>query len=382
MASGVMMSWLDHDQVQGHQFQAHAHAAHDWPANARSPASFLGGNKKISRVSSGWLLDTPVYQLADAQGITLANAVTGQPISLIRPGPRAWPKPYTGPGTLKAPRLLEWSGEVRDHEGRLWRVDTDDTQDTTVYLSAQTGEVLYHRNKTWRLFDVFWMLHIMDYTGRKNFNNPLVVTAAIGGLWLALTGIWLLFASFHWSEFVPRRWRPTRELSVFGPDGARLRTVRASAGDNVYVSLAREGVQLPSNCGGGQSCGLCEVLSRGAAPKATAADRAHLGASKVKMGYRLACNLAVTEDTDVEVAGGASLWTEYAATVEQVTAVTPFLREIVLKPDEAAGPEYQPGAYLQVHVPDYDVPVHKLVRPEHHHQDWAGVDLAGKAGQS
>jgi Na+-transporting NADH:ubiquinone oxidoreductase subunit NqrF len=124
------------------------------------------------------------------------------------------------------------------------------------------------------------------------------------------------------------------------------------------------------------------VLSRGAAPKATAADRAHLGASKVKMGYRLACNLAVTEDTDVEVAGGASLWTEYAATVEQVTAVTPFLREIVLKPDEAAGPEYQPGAYLQVHVPDYDVPVHKLVRPEHHHQDWAGVDLAGKAGQS
>ena len=96
------------------------------------------------------------------------------------------------------------------------------------------------------------------------------------------------------------------------------------------------------------------------------------------MGYRLACNLAVTEDTDVEVAGGASLWTEYAATVEQVTAVTPFLREIVLKPDEAAGPEYQPGAYLQVHVPDYDVPVHKLVRPEHHHQDWAGVDLPEK----
>ena len=67
MASGVMMSWLDHDQVQGHEFQAHEHAAHEWPANARSPASFLGGNKKVSRVSSGWLLDTPVYQLADAR---------------------------------------------------------------------------------------------------------------------------------------------------------------------------------------------------------------------------------------------------------------------------------------------------------------------------
>ncbi|MBZ2448548.1 hypothetical protein INP49_21075, partial [Xanthomonas perforans] len=78
------------------------------------------------------------------------------------------------------------------------------------------------------------------------------------------------------------------------------------------------------------------------------------------------------------VAGGASLWTEYGATVEQVTAVTPFLREIVLKPDEVPGPEYQPGAYLQVHVPNYEVPVHKLVRPEHHHQEWAGVDLPEK----
>ncbi len=124
---------------------------------------------------------------------------------------------------------------------------------------SQTGEVLYHRDKTWRLFDVFWMLHIMDYTGRKNFNNPLVVTAAIGGLWLALTSIWLLFASFHWSEFVPRRWRPARELSVFGPDGTRLRTVQAWAGDNVYVSLAREGVQLPSKVEEGRAvvCARC-----------------------------------------------------------------------------------------------------------------------------
>lgn len=379
MASGVMMSWLDHDKVQGHEFRAHAGPARAWPADVRSPASFLDGRRQIRRVASAWLLDRPVYRLTDAKGVVLADAVDGKPIRIDRSwATRLAQASYTGPGRLQTPLLLEWSREVRDHEGLLWRVDSDDGEDTTVYLSAQTGEVLTHRNRTWRLFDVFWMLHIMDYAGRKNFNNPLVVTAGIGGLWLALTGLWLLVASLHWSEFVPRRWRPKRELSVYGPDGTCLRTVHAAAGDDVYVALARKGVQLPSNCGGGQSCGLCEVRFRGAAPKATAADRAHLGASKVKMGYRLACNLTVTGDTDVEVAGGAALWTEHAATVERVTAVTPFLREIVLKPDHAPGPEYQPGAYLQVHVPDYDLPAQRLMRPDHHHADWAALELPDK----
>ncbi len=379
MSSGVMMSWLDHDKVQGHEFRAHVQASPPWPADALSPASFLGGDAQVSRVASTWLLDRPVYQITDGDGLRLADAITGAPIRLDAAwAARLAQASYTGSGALQTPRLLEWSREVRDHEGRLWRVDADDAEDTTVYLSAATGEVLVHRNKTWRLFDVFWMLHIMDYSGRKDFNNPLVVTAAIGGLWLALTGIWLLVVSFHWSEFVPHRWRPARELSVFGPDGTRLRTVRAAVGDNVYVTLAREGVQLPSNCGGGQSCGLCEVRFRGTPPPATAADRAHLGASKVKMGYRLACNLIVNGTTDVEVAGGASLWTEHTATVERVTAVTPFLREIVLKPDHAPGPEYQPGAYLQMHIPDYDMPAHRLVRPQDHHDAWSTLDLPEK----
>ncbi|MDP0971870.1 hypothetical protein Q6294_33595, partial [Klebsiella pneumoniae] len=76
------------------------------------------------------------------------------------------------------------------------------------------GDVLEHRNKTWRLFDFFWMLHIMDYSGRQDFNNPLVVSAAVGGFWLALSGIWLLFTSFSLADFIPKRWRGTRALMI------------------------------------------------------------------------------------------------------------------------------------------------------------------------
>ncbi|MGH8063508.1 MAG: 2Fe-2S iron-sulfur cluster-binding protein, partial [Pseudoxanthomonas sp.] len=306
----------------------------------------------------------------------LADALSGMPIDIDAPlASRLAQASYNGPGKAQAPLLLEHTMEVRDHEGRLWRVDFKDEQETTVYLSAQTGEVLEHRNRTWRLFDMVWMLHIMDYTGRKNFNNPLVITAGIGGLWLALTGIWLLITSFRIGEFIPKRWRGTRELAVFSSDGSVLRTMEVPAGDTVFIALARNGLQLPSNCGGGQSCGLCEVRFRGKAPAASGADREHLSESKLKMGYRLACNLTIDDDLQVEVIGGASLWTEHEAIVESAEAITPFLREIVLRPEVAPGSDYQPGSYLQIHVPDYSLSRQGIAHPEHHKKDWAELDL-------
>jgi Na(+)-translocating NADH:ubiquinone oxidoreductase F subunit len=331
---------------------------------------------RAQTVTSAWLLERPVYHVATPEGPLLLDARSAANIEVNAALATAVARAsYTGPGQAQAPLLLERSQEARDHTGRLWRVDFDDAEDTTVYVSAATGEVAEHRNRTWRLFDVFWMLHIMDYAKRTNFNNPLVIGAGIGGLWIALTGVWLLFASFRLQDFVPRWWRARHELSVFAGDGSLLRSVEAPQGETVYVALARNGLNLPSNCGGGQSCGLCEVRVRGSAPRATAADRAHLDEAKLKMGFRLACNVPVNDDLQVEAAGGANLWTQRSATVERVTAVTPFLREIVLKPDQAPGDEFQPGAYLQVHVPEYHLPHERLVRPSEHLEDWSALSL-------
>ena len=377
LASGLMMSLLDHDTVQGHSHRAHAVEIPNWPQGTLAPAKVVAGaGQPVNRFAAGWLLDRPVYHLGNGNLSWLVDANSAERITIDGPlATRLATADYVGDGQPMKPLLLNSTLEARGHEGQLWRVDFSDDDATTVYLSAQTGQILEHRNRTWRIFDFFWMLHIMDYTGRQNFNNPLVITAAIGGLWLALAGIWLLFASFHVNEFIPRRWRRTRELAVFDPAGTRLRTVQSASGDSVYLAMARNGLQLPSNCGGGQSCGLCEVRFRGHAPEPTSADRSHLSASKLKLGYRLACNLNVKKDTEIEVAGGAALWDRHSAVVEKVTAVTPFLREIVLKTDFHPGKEYQPGAYLQVHVPGYALKKHDLWYPEPHREDWARLEL-------
>jgi hypothetical protein len=37
----------------------------------------------------------------------------------------------------------------------------------------------------------------MDYTGRDNFNNPLIVTIGMAALWLSISGVLLLTRSFR-----------------------------------------------------------------------------------------------------------------------------------------------------------------------------------------
>jgi Na+-transporting NADH:ubiquinone oxidoreductase subunit F len=377
VTSGVVMSLLDAKKVGGREFRVKPPAARQWPADALAVDAVLARSaQQVMTISSAWLLDQPVYRLANDKATWMVRAKDGQPIVLDAAlATKIAQASYSGSGSPAAPRQWNYTLETRKHKEPVWSVDFDDADETSVYVSAKTGNVLEHRNSTWRLFDFFWMLHIMDYSERSNFNNRLLVTSAVGGLWMALTGVWLLFASFRLSEFVPARWRRSGAVNVYA-DGSKLRTIEAPTGDTVFRALARDGLQLPSNCGGGQSCGLCEVRCIGKAPEPTSAERALLSPHKLAAGYRLACSLSVDSALEVEVAGGAALSTEYEGTVTSVRAVTPFLREITIRPK--AKVDCRPGSYIQVHVPDYARDATHIELPEHYLDDWKGIELPAR----
>lgn len=378
MASGVIMSLLDAGKVAGREFRIKPATGMAWPESTVPVNEVVAKSQDpVLTAASGWLIGMPVYRLANNDAAWIVSAADGARITL---DPALVTKiaqaSYSGTGAPSTPRLLNYTLETRKHKEPVWRVDFSDADETSVYVSAKSGNVLEHRNSTWRLFDFFWMLHIMDYAERENFNNKLLVASAIAGLSMALTGVWLLFASFRLAEFVPKRWRGAATVDVFSADGAKLRSVPASSGDTVFEALARGGLQLPSNCGGGQSCGLCEVRCIGTAPEPTAADRALLSPQKLAEGYRLACNLPVDASLQVEVAGAHALGTEYEAVVTGVRALAPFLREITLQPD--GNVECRPGCYIQIHVPEYATDAVDVHLPEHHRDDWQRVSLPSK----
>ena len=72
--------------------------------------------------------------------------------------------------------------------GKLWRVGFDDSQQTRLYFDAASGEFVTARTEAWVWYDLAWRLHIMDYGGGEDFNNPLLRAAAPLALLLVLAG--------------------------------------------------------------------------------------------------------------------------------------------------------------------------------------------------
>ena len=105
---------------------------------------------------------------------------------------------YVGDGSLRSVQWLEKAPpEASGIAHPVYRVDFDDWINTTFYIHPMTADVLKVRSDLWRLFDIFWMLHIMDYDERSDFNNPLLIISAVIALFFTVTGMSLVF---YWAQ--------------------------------------------------------------------------------------------------------------------------------------------------------------------------------------
>ena len=197
MVSGVALSLIDHHAASGEPHRATAKATpRPWPTGLRAPSRVVAdAGEPVQRLESLWLADRPVYRLTSDTATWLVDARSGERRQVDAAMASAIAAAdYSGEARASAPELLsEVPREAIDHAAPLWRVAFADDVDTTLYLSAVDGRILERRNTQSRWFDVFWMLHTMDYTGRGNFNHPLIVISAAASVWVALTGVWLIF---------------------------------------------------------------------------------------------------------------------------------------------------------------------------------------------
>lgn len=201
--SGTGMAMLDHHKVSAEDAirPSAAVAAPAEPLALAAVAQAAGA--PVVQLKLKPLLDRYVYEATTPLGVRLVDAASGQEIQVDAAQARALAvSRFSGDAPVKSvDRVDEVTLETRDLPLPIWRVEFADKERTTLLVSATTGDVLGAKNNTWRLFDIFWMLHIMDYTERQSFNHPLIITVATGTVWLALTGLILLFRSFRRSDF-------------------------------------------------------------------------------------------------------------------------------------------------------------------------------------
>lgn len=196
--SGTAMALLDMGAVAGPAPQPQL--LRPWPARLAPPPP-----GPAEALTLRQLLGRPVYQVESGGETRLFDATTGAPLRIGAPtaiavARHAWSvsAPVDRVRLLSEPNL-----ESRDHEGPVWRIDFAGAGARSAYVQGRTGEPLVVRSTTWRLWDVAWMLHNMDYAERKSFNHPLIIFAGFAALWVSLTGFYLIFKSFRRREF---RW--------------------------------------------------------------------------------------------------------------------------------------------------------------------------------
>jgi uncharacterized iron-regulated membrane protein len=139
--------------------------------------------------------ETLVYEARDAKGrgLVLVDAHTGAVLPPLTPeeAARVAVDDFVHPGSASDVILLE-SDPPLEYRGKplpAYRVELDHPKQPHIYVDTVTGEVSARRNRVWRIFDFFWMLHIMDYDERDDFNHPLLILASLGAVLTSASGV-------------------------------------------------------------------------------------------------------------------------------------------------------------------------------------------------
>ncbi len=217
MLSGAYMVTIDLDFIHGDPLVRNMVENLKIDADELYPIDdILARHDEVESVDLVSRLGEPYYVLSSESGIELFDARTGvqrSPLAETRIVSLA-EHFYAGSGTVESIRLITDDDakptELQTRPLPLWQVTFDDAIRTTFYLSPSTGELITRRHTFWRAFDFLWMLHIMDYENRSDFNNNLLRVASAIGLLTALSGVWLLVFSL-------RRHRPAIDGSPGGP---------------------------------------------------------------------------------------------------------------------------------------------------------------------
>ena len=103
--------------------------------------------------------------------------------------------------TLLTPLDMEIIEEAKagsEYRGRdlpLYKViaENEKGEEINIYQNPFTGEILAIRSQQWRIWDLMWGLHIMDWNERDNIGNIFLKIFSFIALFTAATGVILFF---------------------------------------------------------------------------------------------------------------------------------------------------------------------------------------------
>lgn len=176
--------------------------------------------------------------------------------------------------------------------------------------------------------------------------------------------------------FVKSKLTPEGKVKITINGGDKV--LEVNRGDTLLNTLSKEKVFLASACGGGGTCIECTCHVKSGGGSILPTEEPHFSRKEIAEGIRMACQVKVNDDMEIEVEESVLGVKEWEATVVSNYNVASFIKEFIVEVPEDMN--YRPGGYIQIRVPtcvidfkDMDITAHPEEHPgepDKFHAEW------------
>ena len=155
------------------------------------------------------------------------------------------------------------------------------------------------------------------------------------------------------------------------------REVTTPAGSTLLSSLAANKIFLPSACGGGGSCGMCRCQVEEGGGEILPTEVGFFTRKQIKDHYRLACQVKVKNDLEIKIPQSVLGIKKWECEVVSNNNVASFIKEFVVRLPEGETLNFQPGSYIQIDVPKYDIKFTDMDIDDKYRDEWDKFKMWG-----
>ncbi len=151
--------------------------------------------------------------------------------------------------------------------------------------------------------------------------------------------------------FARKRLVPQGEVKIV-VNGDESNPLMVSPGSSLLSALSDRSVFLPSACGGGGTCAMCECHVEEGGGDVLPTELNHLTRREVAEHKRLACQVKVRSDMKIRIPEEIFGIKKWECEVVSNYNVATFIKEFVVKLPEGEILDFESGGYIQIDVPE------------------------------
>jgi Na+-transporting NADH:ubiquinone oxidoreductase subunit F len=173
---------------------------------------------------------------------------------------------------------------------------------------------------------------------------------------------------------VKARVSPSTRVSI-GINRDPDRRLEVDSGGTLLGSLAANRIFIPSACGGKGTCGVCRCRVESGGGALLPTEVAHISAREARAGMRLACQVKVKEDLEIELPPEVFDVRRWTCRVRSNHNVATFIKELALELPEGEEVPFRAGGYIQIECAAHELRYRDFEIEDEYREDWDRLEM-------